>query len=46
MQEKRNVKPKNVTIKHGTNSLEMIADIETPDNFRQNDYGIHKSNNK
>ena len=52
MQEKRkgadyiikkiHVKPINVTIKHGTNSLKIFADMETPTNFRQDDYAITK----
>ena len=45
MQEKRNkadliikqihVKPINVTIKHVTKGIQIIADMETPANFRQ-----------
>ena len=52
MQEKRkdadyiikkiHVKPINVTIKHVTKSLQIIADMETPSNFRQDDYTITK----
>ena len=56
MQEKRkdpdyivkkiHVKPINLTIKHGTNSLKIFADMETPTNFRQDDYAITKQKNK
>ena len=52
MQEKRNdadyiikqihVKSIYVTIKHVTKSLQRIADMEAPTNFRQDDYKITK----
>ena len=52
MQEKRkdaeyiirkiHVKPINVAIKHVTKSLQRIADMEAPTNFRQDDYTITK----
>ena len=50
MQEKRkdadyiikkiHVKATNVTIKHVTKRLQLIADMERPTNFRQDDYTI------
>ena len=47
MQEKRKdadyiIKKIHVTIKHVTKSLQIIADMETPTNFRQDDYTITK----
>ena len=52
MQEKRkdaeyiirkiHVKSINVAIKHVTKSLQRIADMEAPTNFRQDDYTITK----
>ena len=40
--KKIHVKPINETIKHGTNSLKIFADMETPTKFRQDDYAIKK----
>ena len=36
------VKPINMTIKHVTKSLQIIADIDTLTKFRQDDYTITK----
>ena len=36
------VKPINVAIKYVTKSLQRIADMEAPTNFRQEDYTITK----
>ena len=40
--KKIHVKPINETLKHGTNSFKIFADMETPANFRQDDYAITK----
>ena len=40
--KKIHVKPINVALKHVTKSLQRIADMETPTNFRQDDYTITK----
>ena len=37
---KIHIKPINVAIKHVTKSLQRIADMEAPTNFRQDDYTI------
>ena len=39
---KIHIKPINVAIKHVTKSLQRIADMEAPTNFRQDDYTITK----